>query len=217
MSIAIVIGATGLVGSNLLRLLLTDSRYTRVVALVRRATQVRHSKFEEHVVDFGAPASFADLVKGDVLFSAMGTTRSQAGSVEAQRTVDYTYQLEVAKLAARSGVPTYVLVSSGGANATSPFAYMKMKGELERDVKSLGFSALHILQPGPLAGTREKPRLGEAIGVAMLGALTSVGLFRQMRPIDAELVARAMLRVASMPGSKTHGPEELFTLAASIA
>jgi uncharacterized protein YbjT (DUF2867 family) len=155
-STAIVIGGTGLVGKCLVKQLLEDPGTTKVVALVRRAVLPRHDKLQELIVDFERPDSFADAVRGDVLFSALGTTLGQAGSIAAQRRVDYDYQLEVAKLAARNGVKTYVLVSSGLANPRSRMAYLKMKGELERDVKSLGFSSVQILQPGLLTGVREK-------------------------------------------------------------
>ncbi len=211
MSTAIVIGATGLVGKCLVRQLLADPRYTRVIALVRRATAVQHEKYQEHMVNFDQPASFAERVVGDALFSSMGTTRSQAGSVAAQRTVDYTYQLEVAKLAAKNGVRTYVLVSSGGANPSSLMAYLKMKGELERDVRSLGFATLQILRPGVLKGEREHARRAEGLAEAAIGTLNAIGLLRSARPITGEQVAVAMRHAATLSGTRVHEPAELFT------
>jgi uncharacterized protein YbjT (DUF2867 family) len=214
MSTAIVIGATGLVGKNVVQQLLADPRFTQVTALVRRATAVRHEKYQEHLVDFGKPEAFAALVKGDVLFSAMGTTRADAGSIEAQRLVDYTYQLEVAKLAARNGMKAYVLCSASSASPTSPIAYSKMKGELERDVKALGFESVQILQPGPLTGGREKRRPGEELGVKVMRGLASIGILRSMRPITGEQVAKAMVEVSTRTGTATYGAGELFALAA---
>jgi uncharacterized protein YbjT (DUF2867 family) len=213
MSTAIVIGATGLVGKCLIQQLLADPAYSSVVALTRRETALRADKYQEHVVDFGQPGSYAEWLRGDVLFSAMGTTRGQAGSVAAQRTVDYTYQLEVAQAAAHSGVKTYVLVSSTGANPSSLSDYMKMKGELERDVQGLGFSSLQILQPGPLTGARDQPRFGEAVAETVLGAFNALGLLLRMQPISGDQVARAMRRAATQSGTRTHGPRELFSLA----
>jgi len=214
MSTAIVIGATGLVGKNVVQQLLADPRFTKVTALVRRATAVRHDKYQEHLVDFGKPETFAALVKGDVLFSALGTTKADAGSIEAQRVVDYTYQLEVAKLAAKNGVKAYVLCSASSASPTSPIAYSKMKGELERDVKTLAFTSVQILQPGPLTGGREKPRPGEELGVKVMRGLASIGILRSMRPITGEQVARAMVLVSTRTGTATYGAGELFALAA---
>lgn len=212
MSTAIVIGATGLVGKNLVQQLLADPAWTRVVALVRRPTALRHGMYEEHVVDFDQPTSFADRVKGDVLFSAMGTTRSAAGSIEAQRKVDYTYQLEVAKLAAKNGVKTYVLISSVSANAGSSNAYLKMKGELDREVKTLGFSSVQILQPGLLVGERETPRLGEGLARTVLGAVNKLGLFREVGPIGGDQVARAMRKAATLTGTEVHTGAALFKM-----
>ncbi len=164
------------------------------------------------MVDFDHPETFASRVQGDVLFSAMGTTRKQAGSLAAQRTVDYGYQLAVARLAARNGVHSYVLVSSSGASDRSLSAYLKMKGELERDVLPLGFASVQILQPGPLSGEREQPRLGEAVAESVLKVVNAVGLLRSMRPISGEQVASAMRHAATLSGTRTHGPAELFEL-----
>ncbi|HSO28731.1 MAG TPA: NAD-dependent epimerase/dehydratase family protein, partial [Candidatus Sulfomarinibacteraceae bacterium] len=108
---ATIIGGTGLVGSHLLRLLLDDERFTSVVALGRRPIGVAHAKLRDAVVDFRAPESFAALVAGDVLFSALGTTIGAARSQAAQREVDHGIQLRVAQAARRNGVPALVLVS----------------------------------------------------------------------------------------------------------
>ena len=109
---AIVIGATGLVGHELVQQLLQDQRFVRVVVLGRRNSGFVHARLEEHLISFDQPEQWRHLVKGDVLFSALGTTLKTAGSKEAQYKVDHTYQLEVAKAAAANGVPVYVLVSS---------------------------------------------------------------------------------------------------------
>jgi len=111
---AVVIGGTGLVGSEIVRQLLEDARWREVIVLGRRSVGVAHARLREHVIDFDKPASWADLVRGDALFSALGTTRKTAGSKEAQYRVDYTYQHETAKAASHNGVATCVLVSSAG-------------------------------------------------------------------------------------------------------
>jgi uncharacterized protein YbjT (DUF2867 family) len=210
---AIVIGATGLVGAELVRRLLADERFGSVVALVRRPSGVAHDKLREHLVDFGAPASFAALVRGDVLFSALGTTLRAAGSQEAQRRVDHGYQLAVAEAARRNGVGTLVLVSSSGASPRSRIFYLRMKGELERDVEALGFPWTRILRPGMLDGERREPRAGERIGLALLRPLAPV-LPASARPIHAATVARAAVAAAldPSPGTVRHEPGALFRL-----
>ena len=139
---AILIGATGLVGAALTDALLADSRFEKVVVFVRRATGKNHPKLEEHIVNFDAIDNWKQLLTGDVLFSAMGTTIGKAGSKEAQYKIDYTYQYEVAKAASENGVRQYVLVSSAGASPQSKIFYSRMKGELKTSCYCLRLSHL---------------------------------------------------------------------------
>src|SRR5512133_1827405 len=124
---AVVVGATGLVGAEIVRRLLANARFASVAILVRRPSGVAHEKLREHLVDFDAPESFAALVRGDVLFSALGTTLRAAGSKEAQYRVDHGYQLRVAEAARRNGIGTLVLVSSAGASPRARIFYSRMK------------------------------------------------------------------------------------------
>src|SRR5512133_4142657 len=186
---AVVVGATGLVGSELLRLLLADDRFAAVAVLGRRATGVRHPKLAEHVVDFDSPQAWAALVRGDVLFSALGTTIRVAGSQEAQYRVDHGYQLATARAARGNGVPAYVLVSSAGASPRARIFYSRMKGELERDVEALGFERTRILRPGMLDGDRREHRTAERLVLGILRPLSPV-LPASARPIHAAVVAR---------------------------
>jgi uncharacterized protein YbjT (DUF2867 family) len=213
---AILIGATGLVGSELLRLLLADARFASVTVLGRRPAGVAHGKLREHVVDFEAPAGFAHLVAGDVLFSALGTTIRAAGSEGAQYRVDHGYQLHVAECARRNGVGTCVLVSSSGASPRARIFYSRMKGELERDVEALGFARTRILRPGLLDGERREHRAGERWALRVLRPLAPV-LPAAARPIPVATVARAALAAALDPRPGTHRYEarELFRIGAA--
>ena len=193
MRTAIVIGATGLVGRHLTEQLLRDRRFELVKIFVRRSTGINNSKLQEHVVDFVNPDGWKKLVTGDVLYSAMGTTLRQAGSKEAQYKTDYTYQYQVAKVAAANGVPEYVLVSAAGSSPDSSVFYSRIKGELERDVQKLPFETIHIIRPGMLAGEREKVRTGEQLGVGVLNIISLIPGLKKLRPIQGGEVARAML------------------------
>lgn len=210
---AVLIGATGLVGAEILRALLHDGRFGSVVALGRRPAGVTHEKLREHVVDFSAPASFGGLVTGDVLFSALGTTIRAAGSAAAQYQVDHGYQHRVAEAARRSGVPVYVLVSAAGASPRSRIFYSRMKGELERDVEALGFARTRILRPGLLDGERREVRPGERWALRVARPLAPL-LPAALRPIPAATVARAAVRAAfdPAPGTVRYEARALFRM-----
>jgi uncharacterized protein YbjT (DUF2867 family) len=192
---AILVGATGLVGSAILRLALAEKRIGSVVVLARRATGASSPKLREHVVDFEAPATLSGLLRGDVLFSALGTTIRAAGSRAAQWHVDHDLQLQISAAARRNGVPALVLVSSAGASPASPAFYPRMKGILERDVVKLGFERTRILRPGLLAGERAEPRAGEKVAQRILGPIARF-LPYVLRPVPAEVVARAAVQSA---------------------
>ena len=193
--IAVIIGATGLVGSQLLERLLGDDRFSRVLSFGRRKTGKAHAKLDERVVDFENPASWRADVKGDVAFSCLGTTIKQAGSKEAQRKIDYSYQLHFAEAAKANGVSIYSLCSSASANVRSPVFYSRIKGELDRDVSALGFERTRIFRPSLLLGDRgDRERLGEKVAAPVLRGLNAIGLFRKSRGIEASTVARAMIR-----------------------
>lgn len=215
MKTALVIGATGLVGFQLVKQLVEDKSFSRVVVFTRRSTGLANPKLEEKLIDFDHPEQWQHLVKGDVLFSALGTTLAKAGSKKAQYKVDHGFQFQFAAAAARNAVPSYVLVSSAGASPKSRAFYLRMKGELERDVKGLLFKSLILIKPGPLCGVRPEKRLGETIGVAVIGFFNRLGLFSKYRPIGGGEVARAMIRAYNQasPGVSSFQLDELFELA----
>jgi uncharacterized protein YbjT (DUF2867 family) len=201
---AVMIGATGLVGSQLLAQLLDDDRFSKVVSFSRRKTGKTSAKLDEQIVDFDKPETWSSLVRGDVAFSALGTTIGQAGSKAAQKKVDYTYQFEFAKTAATNGVKTYALVSSGGASANSISFYSRIKGELDRDVQGLAFERVRIFRPSLLTGDREKSRAGEKIGGVLLGAVNAIGIAKKYREIHGDVVAKAMINSVLDPKPGIH-------------
>ena len=193
---ALVIGATGLVGNELVHQLLADDRFGAVLVFVRRSMGISHSKLQEFIINFDEPQNWSHLVKGDVLFSALGTTLKKAGSKEAQYKIDHDYQYNFAQAAAQNQVPVYVLVSSAMASVSSRIFYTRMKGELERDIQLLPFQAIHIMQPGMLQGNRKENRPGEKIGLSVIRLLNKMGIALKQKPIPAGLVAKAMINVS---------------------
>lgn len=213
---ALVIGATGLVGRQLVELLLADDRYAEVVVFARKSTRITHPKLIEHLVDFSVSDTWRGFVRGDVLFSALGTTRAKAGSKARQYEIDYTYQYNFAASAAANGVKDYVLVSSLGANASSPFFYLRIKGELEEAVAKLPFLKVVVLRPAQLYGDRAEPRPGEQFGLRVTRGLNRIGILRGRRPIPALTVARAMIRAVDTKARfSVYTANELFALAGS--
>ncbi|MEO9885717.1 MAG: NAD(P)H-binding protein [Balneola sp.] len=190
---AILIGATGLVGSHVLELLLKDERYNNVLVFQRRSTGISHPKLKEHIIDFDTPNEWKDLVNGDHLYSALGTTLKKAGSKEAQYKIDNTYQFEAAEIASDNGTSGYALVSSLGADADSNSFYTRIKGELDEAVQKLNFETTLILRPSFLDGNRDEFRLGERIGILAAKVLCKIPGLKKYHPIKAETVAKAMI------------------------
>ena len=212
---AIIIGATGLVGSSLVKELVDHSDYEEIRILHRRTTGVKHDKIDEHIIDFDSPASYQELVKGDVLFSSLGTTIKKAGSQDTQYKIDFQYQYDLAKAASENGVKSYVLISSSGANAKSSIFYSRIKGELEEAVKKLNFEKIVILQPSVLDGDRKEVRFGESVGIVVGKLLSWIPGIRRYRPIHSTIVAKAMINALELSdeGIHTYQLEELFELA----
>ena len=129
-----VIGATGLVGRELVKQLLENPEVEKVTIFSRRNSGFQHPKLEQRVIDFNDRESWKPFLQGDVLFSALGTTLKQAGSKEKQYLVDYTYQWQFAEAAAEKGIPAYVLVSSTGASPRSSIFYSRIKGEISLEI-----------------------------------------------------------------------------------
>ena len=191
---AIVLGATGLVGKEIVSQLLNNPEIQEVSIFARRTTGVTHSKLKEHIINFENINSWSSLIVGDVLFSALGTTLKAAGDQKAQYRVDHDYQFEVARAAVKNGVKSLVVISSTGASAKSPLFYLKMKGELEDHLRELLFASIYFLRPGPLKGHREKSRLGEIISTAILGPIPKKFLPKGFIPVDGSQVAKIAIQ-----------------------
>ena len=195
-----VIGATGLVGKQLVSLLLEDDNFEKVRIFVRRETGIEHPKLVQQIVDFRNGETWEKLLTGDVLFSALGTTLKQAGSKEKEYEVDFTFNLNFAKNAKAKGIENYVLVSSVGANSKSKFFYTRMKGELDDAVAKLGFENLTILRPSSLTGDRKEKRIAEIISIPVANFLTKF-IFKKYKPIKDKIVAKAMINAVLKPNA----------------
>ena len=190
---ALVIGATGATGQEIVSQLLRDDSFNSVSIFVRKDPNITHSKLKTYIIDFSKIKSYKDLIKGDVLFSCLGTTLRVAGSKDKQYLVDYTYQYEFAKIASDNGVSDYSLVSSIGANEKSPFFYPKIKGELEMAIKRFPFKTIQIFQPPTLIRQQELIRTGEKIGIKIFRWLNFFGLVKSQKPLPVNILAEFMI------------------------
>jgi len=193
---ALLAGASGLVGSQLLPLLLASDRYSRVVVIGRSDLAITHPKLENHKVNFDNLAGHELLLKSDDVYCCLGTTMKQAGSREAFRKVDYEYPVSLAQVTRKLGATQYSLVSAMGSNRDSTFFYNRVKAEVEDAVSGIQFASIHIYRPSMLVGPRKDRRFGEIVG----GLLMRIFFFlvpRRYRAISSIKVARAMVSYAS--------------------
>lgn len=198
----LLVGATGLVGRECLRLLLADSAVTHIEVVARRALSpdVRSPKLSTHVIDFDHLHEYDELFTVDAIICTLGTTIRQAGSRTRFRTIDLEYPLDFARLGRRRGCSHFLVVSSLGANPRSRIFYNRVKGELEEGLRGLDYRCLTIVRPSLLLGPRAEHRLGEEVAKRVskwLGPLVP----RPFKPVEAHAVAIALVRAAKEPCS----------------
>lgn len=190
---AMVLGATGATGRDLVTQLLAHPAFASVSIFVRKKPDFEHQKLKVHEIDFSKLSNYKNLVVGDVLFSALGTTRKVAGSKANQYEVDYTYQYEFAKMASENGVNHYALVSSTGANKDAWFFYLKTKGALEEEIKKLPFKSIKIYQTPTLIRQADLLRPAEKRGIRILNTLNRFGILRSQKPLSVSVLAKKMI------------------------
>lgn len=210
MKTALLAGSTGLIGKQLLTLLLQDDRYDKVKALSRRPIDLSHAKLENIVLDFDSLPELANRLKADDVFCCLGTTMKQAGSKEAFKKVDQDYPVEIANLSKEQGAQQYLLVSALGADKGSSIYYNKIKGLVEESIKGVNFNALHIFRPSLLMGPRDEKRSGED-AAKVLYKIFGFLIPKKYKAIDSMKVARAMLHSArsEQPGIWIHESRSL--------
>lgn len=216
MKTAIIIGASGLVGSFITLKLLDDDRYEKVKVFVRNSLDIKHPKLEENIVNFDNLSEWSNKIIGSEIYSALGTTLKKAGSKEKQYKIDFTYQYDIAKAACDNKVKSLLLVSSLGANYKSTNFYLRMKGNLDEKIQQLAFDKISIFRPSILIGLRSEKRFGESLSIKIAGVITSIiPAFKKYKPIKASLVAEAMIKCANKTTLKKiniYEGDEIFNL-----
>ena len=211
---ALLLGATGLVGKELLDQLLEHKAYSRVIAPTRRKLPRSSKKLDNPQINFEKLGRHRELFRCQDVFIALGTTIKKAGSKEAFRHVDYDYIVQAAQLAQAGGANQCLLVSAAAADSESAFFYNRVKGETEEAITRMDFWAIHLFRPGVLLGKRDELRIAEkvAAGVSTVLRQISPKLLGEYNPTDARVLARKMIEAAQTisPGVHFHAAQELL-------
>ncbi|MBP1990897.1 oxidoreductase [Paenibacillus eucommiae] len=220
---AVIAGASGLIGKELLRVLLHDESYGKIIILVRKMLDVKHlphskHKLEQRVIDFAhIEAAVADCMSGSYVFCTLGTTIKKAGSQEAFRKVDYEYPLSLGRISAKAGAAQFCIVTAMGASSRSGIFYNKVKGQVEDTLQTAGLQSLHIFRPSLLLGEREEKRAGEQIAsvIAKATSFAWIGPLARYKPIYGKTVALAMVAstLEHAPGVHVYPSSAIHNLA----
>lgn len=203
---ALLLGASGLVGGELLNCLLRAPEYEKVRILVRKPLDFQHLKLEEHVIRFEDLAQHKECFKVDDVFCCLGTTIKKAGSKKEFQKVDVEYPLKIAKYAKELGAEKFLVISSIGADPNSKVFYSRMKGLLEEKLKEIGYDTLHIFRPSLLLGDRKEYRFGESAAAVLANRISFafVGKLKEYKPIEAKTVALGMYKAAQRKKTGIH-------------
>ena len=213
---ALVLGATGVVGTQLVNVLSTNENYEAIHMLTRKELKYKNPTCKVHIVDFDNLEQYADLFRVHDVFICLGTTIKKAKTKEAFRKVDYDYVVEAGKLAKSAGVRNLLVISAMGADSSSKFFYSRVKGDMEETLKQLKLNSLHIFRPSLLLGERNELRIGEKISGQLSSAFKYllIGPLRPYRAIQAKTVATAMSIAAQSrsTGNQVYHSNEIESL-----
>jgi uncharacterized protein YbjT (DUF2867 family) len=195
---ALILGATGLTGSLLLKRLIADERYSKIKLFSRRSSDVNSPKVKEFTGEILNLENFKNDFTGDEVYCCIGTTTAKTSDKNLYREIDYGIPTKAAMIARQNNIPTFMVVSAIGANAKSKIFYNKTKGEMEQDVLKQGIPNTFILRPSLITGNRGEKRLGEQIGSAIMNLMNPlmIGRFRKYRSVNADCIAAAMVNLA---------------------
>lgn len=201
MKSALLFGATGFVGSNLLTLLLASPAYSKVTIVVRKNPGVSNDKLEVLTGDFNSLPGLAPRLVADDVFIALGTTKKNTPDEKLYYQVDHDYPVLGAKLAKQNGATSVFIVTAIGADISSRTFYIRLKGEVERDMIALDYPHTHIFRPSMILGQRKEERALEKVLIKIFRVINPVfvGGMSRFRGIEGIDIARAMLKAAGEP------------------
>ena len=199
MKTALLFGATGLVGGHVLNQLIQNDNYSKIKIFVRSSIQINNSKIEAIQTDFNNLEKYRNDITGEDCFFCIGTTRKNSPNKNEYERVEFNIPTQIAQIAKSNSIKSFFFVSSGYADPKSSGDYLKFKGLVEQEIKNQNFDKIGIMRPSFLLGNRKEKRIGEKFGIILFKLLTPilVGPLRKMRPIKAEIVAKAMVKLAN--------------------
>ena len=202
---ALIFGSSGLVGSNLVKIILQNEKYDHIKLFVRSETENKSKKLEIIKTDFNNLEKHKDSIVGDDCFFCIGTTRKNTPDKNEYIRTEYNIPVEIGKIAKSNSVNNFIYVSSLGANPNSSGLYLKNKGQAEQELINLNFPRLAIIRPSILLGNRKENRIGEKIGIFVMKLLLPLflGKLKKYKPIKVENVAKAMANIAQNDYQKT--------------
>jgi uncharacterized protein YbjT (DUF2867 family) len=209
---ALIAGSTGLIGRSLLQKLLDSQDYRQVIAVTRRPLGLAHPKLLNPTSDFEHLGALGGQLAAEDVFCCLGTTTAKAGGQAGLERVDYHMVLDLARSARAAGAQQFLVVSAVGSSLRSPAFYSRVKARMERSVAEVGYPTVHILRPSLLLGARGESRPAEEIAqkITPLLAPLFAGPLARYRPVAAETVAEAMLRLALRPAKGVNFHEYPF-------
>ena len=199
MKTALLFGSSGLVGKNLLNKIINNSNYSKIKIFVRSSLEISDQKVEVINTDFKDLQKIKNLIIGDDCFFCIGTTKKNSPDKSEYRRVELDLPKKIAQISKSNNIKSFIYVSSGFANPKNSGDYLKFKGLVEEEIKSLNFNKIGILRPSFLLGDRKEKRVGEKIGIFIFKLLSPlfIGPIKKMKPIDSEKVAKAMIQIAN--------------------
>ncbi|HUS01207.1 MAG TPA: oxidoreductase [Chitinophagaceae bacterium] len=215
---AVVIGASGLIGSHLVEQMLADDTFRTVRILVRKKLEPDHPKLEQQVVDFNDVTDYANKFgKGDSIFCCIGTTQKNVkGDKAAYEKIDHDIPVNAAAIGIANGYKKFLIVSSVGADASTSNFYLQLKGKIENALTQFPFESISIFRPSMLLGNRKEKRPAEKIGQILMQGFSFilVGSLKKYHPIKAKDVARAMIAESKQgkPGIRILEYKEMMAL-----
>ena len=205
MKTALIFGSSGLVGKNLLNQIINNSNYSKVKIFVRSSLEISDPKVEIINTDFKDLQKIKNLIIGDDCFFCIGTTKKNSPDKNEYRRIELDLPKKIAQISKSNDIRSFIYVSSGFADPKNSGDYLKFKGLVEEEIKSLNFEKIGILRPSFLLGNRKEKRVGEKIGIFIFKLFSPLffGPIKKMKPIHSEKVAKAMIKIANENLKKT--------------